>query len=177
MEFNLVFDRVHGYVLGHLRKLNKGTDLDSSVLEDIAMETMYKVHKNLEKIDETIGDMSTYACRIAKNAWIDRLRKRRLNTVSINVEIDDETNVTLQVPSNDCNPLESLMGSETGHKIVEAVKQLPQNLQELFEMRFIDGMKYHNISEELNMPLGSVKGNISRIRKVLQESLENSFVL
>ena len=56
-------------------------------------------------------------------------------------------------------------------KIHEAIERLPENFKSIFVMYELQGLKYKEISEILNLPLNSVRVYLLRARKKLQEDL------
>ena len=56
-------------------------------------------------------------------------------------------------------------------KIHNAIECLPENLKNIFVMYELQGLKYREISEILDMPLNSVRVYLLRARKKLQEEL------
>ena len=56
-------------------------------------------------------------------------------------------------------------------RINNSIKELPDNLKSVFVLYEIEGFKYREISQALNVPLNSVKVYLLRARKKLQEDL------
>lgn len=61
----------------------------------------------------------------------------------------------------------------TNDKIKSAIQRLPENLRSVFVLYEIEGFKYKEISNVLDMPINSVKVYILRARKKLQEELKD----
>ncbi len=58
-------------------------------------------------------------------------------------------------------------------KVKESIERLPENLRSIFVMYEINGLKYREISDSLEMPVNTVKVYLMRARKKLQEELKH----
>lgn len=144
---------------------------DEMATEELVNDVFVKVYQNMEKFDDSKSSFKTWVHNIATNATIDFLRKKRLQTKSIDEMIsDDETrySIKMEFASNEADPLHQLMTAESHLSIDKAIKTLPALQAEILRQLSI-GITYDEIAEELGMPIGTVKGSIHLARTRMKE--------
>jgi RNA polymerase sigma-70 factor, ECF subfamily len=138
---------------------------------DLAQEIFLKVFQALPRYRPEFK-FSTWLFRIAANAGIDALRKRRLRTVPLEVPIgEDEDGPRREFPSTELDPYGVLRNTERRRSIEQAIAQLPAEFRELISLRHFAGLSYEEIAETKRMPLGTVKNKLFRARAVLKSRL------
>ncbi|HEX9740318.1 MAG TPA: RNA polymerase sigma factor [Ignavibacteriaceae bacterium] len=138
--------------------------------EDISQEVLIRLWKNMGKFK--IPAAGSWIMRTTHNLCIDYLRKEQISRQrSIFVDEDFEEKIADVNKSN--QPEVTALQKITGEKIKTAIQKLPENLKSVFVLYEIEGFKYKEISEVLDMPLNSVKVYILRARKKLQEELKD----
>jgi len=137
--------------------------------EDISQEVLIRLWKNMGKFK--LPAAGSWIMRTTHNLCIDYLRKEQIaKKRSIFIDDDFENRV---VDTNKLNqPEVTTLQSITGEKIKTAIQMLPENLRSVFVLYEIEGFKYKEISNVLDMPINSVKVYILRARKKLQEGLK-----
>ena len=75
------------------------------------------------------------------------------------------------LPDGEADPGNRLRWNEFEESIDDHLDRLPEQHREVMEMRLIDDMSYEQISEELDVPVGTVKSRIARARKALSRGL------
>jgi RNA polymerase sigma-70 factor (ECF subfamily) len=108
--------------------------------------------------------------RTTRNLCLDYLRQRQSSTkkfIEINEEFENNYNEGNMLNDPDIMLRKELIKS----KINEAVEKLPELLKSVFVLYELEGMKYKEISEVLNIPINSVKVYLLRARKKLQLEL------
>lgn len=149
---------------------------DVMIAEELINDVFVKVHTSLRTYDETKAKFNTWIFNIAKNVLIDHFRKKSLETTSLEVSKQDESEditETLPVPTQDRNPLETMISDETMHNVQTAMSHLNETQREMLTMYAVDNLTYEEISAMLNMPMGTVKGTIFNARTRLKEVLGN----
>lgn len=139
-------------------------------VEDIVQESFMKAFGNLSSYNTNYA-FSTWLYRITTNHTIDYLRKKKLQTTSIDEPVKaKDGELQMQIKG----------GSETDRRIIkkerkqivtEAIQNLPEKYREVIEMRHLEEKSYQEISEELDLPLGTVKAHIFRAREMLYKAL------
>ena len=144
-------------------------DLESS--EDVVQETMIKLYQKKHYYKE-IAKFSTWLYTIAKNLANTELRKRkqRKTTLLSQFSKDDKT---YELPSNDPEPGQEIQTDIANKIIRDAVDQLSEKFKIVIVLRDIQGLSYEDISEIINVPIGTVKSRINRARLQLQVELKH----
>ena len=144
-------------------------DLESS--EDVVQETMIKLYQKKHYYKE-IAKFSTWLYTIAKNLANTELRKRkqRKTTLLSQFSKDDKT---YELPSNDPEPGQEIQTDIVNKIIRNAVDELSEKFKIVIVLRDIQGLSYEDISEIINVPIGTVKSRINRARLQLQVELKH----
>ena len=143
--------------------------------EDLTIEAFAKAFKNLKKFNPNYT-FSTWLFRIATNHCIDFIRKKKLNTFSINSAYSDDNGdeVAIQIKDNNLNPQEEAIKQQKIEIIQMIVTQLPPKYQILVRLRYFKEFSYDEISKELDAPLGTVKAQLHRARELLHDIIKES---
>jgi RNA polymerase sigma-70 factor (ECF subfamily) len=133
---------------------------------DLLQDTFFKALSNKDKFDPATN-MKAWAYTIMKNTFINNYRKaRRANTV-----IDDSQDL-YYINSNQ-KTVSISPDSEFNHgEIMKTIRSLDDDQRIPFEMH-IEGYKYKEIAEDMNLPIGTVKSRIFLTRKKLSEKLKD----
>lgn len=114
--------------------------------------------------------------RIARNAAIDEIRKRRLATVSLDAPVEfEDGSAGRQVESPGLDPQDSYLGLEFADRMSAAIDELPEKYREPIVLRHAADLSYEEIAEALELPIGTVKTRIFRARDALRRSLGDLF--
>jgi RNA polymerase sigma-70 factor, ECF subfamily len=148
---------------------------DRELAEDLAQETFVKA---LNAIDSYRPEFkfSSWIFKIANNAAIDHLRRRELDTLSLDGSPHAETPeamqaTALQIGARQESPLDTVEAKELGTAIEAAIGSLRPEYRSCILLRHVEGRAYEEIAEMLNLPLGTVKTYIHRARNELRLSL------
>lgn len=133
---------------------------------DLIQDTYLKALKNRDKYQDDTN-LKAWTYTIMKNTFINNYRKSR-NLNSIIDNHDDLSNLNLQQSSDFPSPESVLMASEINHEIT----QLNEIQRSTFKL-YNDGYKYHEIAENLNISIGTVKSRIYLTRQKLMDILED----
>jgi len=148
---------------------------DRETAEDLAQETFVKVLNALDSYRPEYR-FSSWIFKIANNAAIDHLRRRELDTLSLDGAPDAVTArelqaTALQAADRGPSPLADLESRELGSAIEQAVARLRPDYRACILLRHVEGRAYEEIAETLDLPLGTVKTYIHRARLELREHL------
>jgi RNA polymerase sigma factor (sigma-70 family) len=145
-------------------------------VEDLTQEAFIKAFNSLEKFDHQFA-FSTWLYKIASNNCIDYLRKKKLNTISIDKEIDSEDDdLRFEIPDNDYKPDKNILDAEKKKILEDAIASLPEKYKTVILLRHQDEMEYEEIAQKLNIPLGTVKAHIFRGRELLNKYLKDKMI-
>lgn len=138
--------------------------------EDIVQETFLRVYKNKHYYKE-IAKFSTWVYTIAGNLAKTELRRRKRHKIfSVSNFINEERDY--DIPDKEHSPEKKVDGSIQETIIQKAIEKLPIKFKEVIILRDIQGFAYEEISQILNIPLGTVKSRVNRGRLKLQEDLK-----
>jgi RNA polymerase sigma-70 factor (ECF subfamily) len=137
---------------------------DQETAKDLFQETLYKALANRDKYS-TGTNIKAWLYTIMRNIFInDYRRKSKQKTIFNNTPYDTLINSGYNVINNDA---ESRMQLKEINRLIQ---QLPQLFRTPFLLYF-EGFRYHEIAENLNEPLGTIKSRIHFARKLLKEQL------
>lgn len=145
---------------------------------DITVETFGKAFKNLMHYKPDYS-FSTWLFKIATNNCIDFLRKKKLDTVSINPTGEEYANAPeFQIKSDLPSPEENSIQKQQKEQIKLIIEKLPSKYSILVTMHYFEEMSYQEISAILNMPIGTIKGRLFRARDLLLNilNLEQKYI-
>ncbi|HEX6643137.1 MAG TPA: sigma-70 family RNA polymerase sigma factor [Gemmatimonadales bacterium] len=148
---------------------------DRELAEDLAQETFVKALNAIESYRPEFK-FSSWIFKIANNAAIDHLRRRELDTLSLDGSPHAETPeameaTALQIGNRLESPLDAVEAKELGGAIEEAIGRLRPEYRSCILLRHVEGRAYEEIAEILNLPLGTVKTYIHRARNELRQTL------
>ena len=148
---------------------------DRELAEDLAQETFVKALNAIESYRPEFK-FSSWIFKIANNAAIDHLRRRELDTLSLDGSPHAETPeaieaTALQIGDRQETALEEVEARELGGEIETAISRLRPEYRSCILLRHVEGRAYEEIAEILGLPLGTVKTYIHRARNELRLSL------
>lgn len=138
--------------------------------EDLTIEAFAKAFKNLHRFKKDFT-FSTWLFRIATNNSIDFIRKKRLETMSLDSSYKDDSGepVSIDVEDKNLNPQEEAIKSQKIELIQMFVTKLPAKYQRLVRLRYFQELSYEEIARELEAPLGTVKAQLHRARELMYD--------
>lgn len=140
---------------------------------EVAQEVFFKVYQALDRFNPKYR-FSTWIFRVAQNAAIDQIRKRRLKLVSLTRQDDGEDETRdWDLPSPERDAYRQFRNEERGDAIQQAIDELPEEYRELIVMRHFGDLSYDEIATTQEMPLGTVKNKLFRGRQMLKEKLRD----
>ena len=151
---------------------------DRELSEDLTQDTFVKVLSHLDRY-RTDFKFSSWLFKIANNVAIDHLRRRQLDTVSIDGSPHAMTAEAVEASRFDVsddaeNALEEMEAKELGSAIERAIALLRPEYRSCILLRHVEGRSYEEIASTLDLPLGTVKTYIHRARHELRRALEHT---
>ena len=148
---------------------------DRALAEDLAQDTFVKALKALDTYRPEFK-FSSWLFKIANNVAIDHLRRRQLDTLSLDGGPDAVTpqqvaGSTPRVVDRGESPLQEVEARELGAAIEQAIGKLRPEYRACIILRHIEDRPYEDIAEILDLPLGTVKTYLHRARAELMEIL------
>ncbi len=141
--------------------------------EDLTQEAFAKAFNSLHKFDSKYA-FSTWLFRIATNNCIDFIRKKRVQTISIDTpyENDDGDSFSFDIKDPEDNPDEVMLRKQRKEYLSIAVEKLPAKYKKLVDLRYFQELSYEEVAVELDLPLGTVKAQLFRARELLAQELK-----
>jgi RNA polymerase sigma factor (sigma-70 family) len=151
-----------------LKMVNNAVDA-----EDLTIEAFGKAFKSIHQYAPNYA-FSTWLFKIATNNAIDFIRKRRANLISIDQSHDDDGSVHVSIQDTEPDPEESIINQQKVKMMRSIVSKLKPRYRRLIELRYFSEYSYEEISEELDLPIGTVKAQLFRARELLYNILKNT---
>ena len=136
--------------------------------EELASEAFFKAFRALASYDPE-QPFSSWIFKIASNLSIDWLRKRKLETSSL-----DEEDSVWEVPDERPTAEEALEHRQTMRVVEEAIGKLAPDYRAVVLLRHQEERSYEEIADILGLPLGTVKIRLFRAREELKKRLVRS---
>jgi RNA polymerase sigma-70 factor, ECF subfamily len=158
--FTRLFDHFAPRLNAYLRRL--GTD--PATAEEIAQETMVTLWHKAPQFDPQKSSLATWLYRIARNRRVDNLRRNRLDFLDASdpiLEAADEADLLAEVDLQ-----------QRKDAVRSALASLPEEQLSVVRLAFFDDLSHSQISEQIGLPLGTVKSRIRLGFTRLRRSLE-----
>ncbi|MHA8065761.1 RNA polymerase sigma factor [Aquirufa sp. ROCK2-A2] len=157
------------YQVGNFSKILKPFALrltkDSDDANDLIQDTLVKAYTHREKYSDGTN-LKAWLFTIMKNTFITQYQRM----VRRNTFIDTTDNLHF-INSSDSLQENLALNSFVGEDINKALSKTDEMYRTPFLMYF-NGFKYHEIAEELDLPIGTVKNRIHIARKELKNQLK-----
>lgn len=153
----------------HILKMIK----DKNKVEDLVQEVFVKAFDNLHSYNTNYA-FSTWLYRIATNHTIDYLRKKKLQTLSIDEPVKQrDGEMKMQLPDESAQTDRKIIRSQRQKMVQKAIEALPEKYRAVIKLRHMQEKSYQEIAEILDSPLGTVKAHIFRAREMLYKELKD----
>ncbi len=154
-----------------LLKMVKNTD-DA---EDLTIEAFGKAFNRIKQYSPNYA-FSTWLFKIASNNCIDFIRKKRVHLTSMDhaYSNSDGESVKIDVESGTMDPEETFIKEQKVKTMRKVVEQLKPRYRDLIKKRYFEELTYEEISDEMDLPLGTVKAQLFRAREFLANLMKNT---
>jgi RNA polymerase sigma-70 factor (ECF subfamily) len=132
--------------------------------EDITIKTFAKAFDKLTIYDDKYN-FKTWLITISKNLYIDHLRKKKTETISLHKNNDSVYEIQDDTPTAE----DKIITEQNLSQLLSYIKQLKPHYQEIIQLRFFQELSYKEIATELNEPMNNVKVKLLRAKKLLAE--------
>jgi RNA polymerase sigma-70 factor (ECF subfamily) len=132
--------------------------------EDAAQESFFRAYQNLHRYDPN-RSFATWLLSIAAHYCIDRLRRRRFSTLSID---DDDEEHPMELPDQAAvNPEAETARREEQEQLQKVLRTLPPTDRAAIVMRYWYDFSEVEIAESLSLTVSAVKSRLHRARREL----------
>lgn len=152
------FQQLFAHFAPRIKSFIMKQKVSDEVAEDLTQEVMVTVWQKAHLFDPDKARLSTWLFRIARNKFIDKVRRQKY----IEVDVDNHVQVMEAAEKTD----EPVIQMQDQKRILNALEVLKPDLRQVIELSFYKDMSHSQISEALGLPLGTVK---SRIRIAFQK--------
>jgi RNA polymerase sigma-70 factor (ECF subfamily) len=153
-------DRITRVVAGILR--------DRDAVDDVVQESFVKAYYRIASFKGDAG-LYTWLYRIAVNAAKDHAKRRSRRPA---VALEELPSGAASIPSRDPVALERLEDREDRLAVRRAVESLPPRFRAVLVLREVEGLRYEEIAQILDISLGTVESRLFRARRRLKARLE-----
>ncbi len=167
---NILYERWNRPILHFFYHM--GVDRDRA--EDGMQEVFLRLLKSAKNY-RPIGKFSTYLFQIAKNYWFNeqgKLRRSAKPFSGLRGKVSDSSVGSVQFPDSTAGPRTRAINEEMDFRVRDAVQGLSDPLRVVFVLSAYEGMKYEQISEVLEIPVGTVKSRMSKAMEALEARLK-----
>ncbi len=144
-----------------LRMVNNPSDA-----EDLTIEAFGKAFRNIDSYEPRFA-FSTWLFMIATNNCIDFIRKKQISPLPLDQIQEGMENITVNIQSDLPDPEEALINDQKIATLRKIVNQLKSPYREIIELRYYKEFSYEEISNELKIPIGTVKAQLYRAKTLL----------
>jgi RNA polymerase sigma-70 factor (ECF subfamily) len=143
--------------------------------DDLTIEAFGKAFSRLEQYSPSFA-FSTWLFKIASNNCIDFIRKKRIKVTSMDTgyTTNDGAVIFVDAKANTLDPEETIIHGQKVKHMRMLVSKLKPRYRVLVEKRYFEELSYEEISEELNLPLGTVKAQLFRARDFLASMMNQT---
>ena len=170
ININTVYKDYYKRIRMQALKIVKNQD----VADDVTNDVFIRFNRNLENgnFDARQSSVNTYLNHALKSAISDyyRREKNHNNTIKVSDFYDAETGKEYIQLESDSQADTEIESTEIKELIYTAMNDLSEMQKEIANLFFINDLSYNDIADILNISLESVKVNIHRVRKILQNN-------
>ena len=141
---------------------------DIEQAEDVVQDTMLRLYEKKHYYKE-IAKFSTWIYTIARNLANTELRKRKRTKTTYLSQLSKERQFEIPAIQDDVD--QSLQNEFINDRIQSAISNLPEHFKVVIILRDIQELSYEDISNIVEVPLGTIKSRINRARIQLQAEL------
>ena len=152
----LAFNNIFRYFAPRLKSFLVKAGSTDSQAEEVIQEVMIAVWTKSSTYDSNKSSVSTWIYTIARNKRIDKIRKEKRHYLS-------ESDEGLEIPVDSTQEKE-IFSAQVSNSLKKYMSNLPEEQSKLLKLSYFYNKTHADISEELKIPLGTVK---SRIRLAL----------
>ena len=177
--YNKYYEQVFGHILYYVKNYHDAQDVTQDVFKKIVSlnlneATCFNPFKYEKKKKARI---STWIRTITFSVIIDFFRTNHQEKfIAVSDFVNDDGNDAFQFNAgSNKTPEKAMEIDELRAKILKSFRELKPRHRKIAKMYFMNEMSYKEISEELDIPMGTVKGLLSRARQVLQKELSSMY--
>ena len=158
--FESLFKELYAPLSGYARKYLSDLDQAEEMVQDVFCN-LWEKRQNLN----ITTSISSYLYTSVRNRCLNEIRRQKNTSIQDAHEIEAVADYSSKIEE-----------IELDERIEKAIQELPEMSRKVFEMSRMEGMKYKEISEKLNIGIKAVEANMSRALKKLRTDLKDYIV-
>jgi RNA polymerase sigma factor (sigma-70 family) len=160
----------HMDILYHFAVRTTGNTDDA---KDLLQDTFLKAYRFIDKYERGTN-AKAWLFRIMKNSFINSYRKVSREPVQVDyAEIEDYYDLVREQTEDGNDLRKKFYNDLLGDEVVKAMESITEEFRTIIILSDLEGLTYEEISEMLDIPLGTVRSRLHRARKHLQEKLKS----
>lgn len=167
VALSLLYDQYNRLLFGLLVSILK----KKTEAEDILQEVFSTIWEKADQFDPDRGTGYTWIVSLTRNKGIDRLRSKVYKEQKKQSTSLDNDDVYHPLYSSENNPLEDTILSDRADMVRNALQQISEKQRKVIEISYFSGLSQSEISEEYDIPLGTVKtrmrDGMMKLREIL----------
>lgn len=142
-----------------MRRFARGLTGREDVADDLVQDALAKAISNFDRFEEGTN-LKAWLFRIVRNAHIDEVRK--IKRRGVHLDVDDSEAVQLSAPGSQFSAVELT-------EFRRAFAKMSEQDKEVLLLIGMEGHTYEEVSEMVDVPVGTVKSRLSRARDRLRQ--------
>ena len=164
--FSQLYDKYSPLIYATVLRIVRSTE----EAEDLLQEIFLQIWNKAGLFSEAKGSVYTWIVTIARRKAIDKLRSQHM--LHQGLSLDDERSLEVPDVAYKMNPLHATISAEYETMMRDGLDTLTAEQRVLIELSYYDGYTQSQISERLELPLGTVKTRIRQGLMKLREHLK-----
>jgi RNA polymerase sigma-70 factor, ECF subfamily len=144
---------------------------EAAAAEEVLQESFVNIWHHAGSYVAAKSQPLTWLTSIVRNRCLDQLRRREVETVTMD---DEEEGVT--IAAEDPTPLELLLAGADAHAVKDCVEALEPGQKQAIALAFFQGLSHSELAGHLRQPLGTVKSWVRRGLERLRDCLDRAGV-
>ncbi|WP_246166721.1 RNA polymerase sigma factor [Marinobacter salinexigens] len=142
--------------------------------EDLVQEVVTKLFPKLEELEQ-VSQLRPWLARVVYRQFIDNVRKRPAGREIHTSALDDpehQTTFIETLASNEPDPLGHSDSDQRGDILRQIISELQPDQRTLLLLHDSDGWRQEDIAEILEVPLGTIKSRLHRVRALVRSKFQ-----
>jgi RNA polymerase sigma factor (sigma-70 family) len=162
--FAQLFDHYAPLIRAYSLAREPGANL---VADELVQEVLSRVWLKADKYNDQLANLNTWIFTLARNCRIDYLRRNSRYVTAI-----DPTDIFNDIEDDGPGPFQQVQQTRAEESIRTGLKQLPREQAEILSKVYLEGKTHQQTSDELKLPLGTVKSRVRLALKKLEVLIE-----
>lgn len=162
--FGVLMKRYQDKLLRYGRRFLANDDSITDVVQDVFI----KAYENIQSFDAT-RTFSPWIYRIAHNSFVNELRRKKRDPL-LSLDLD----AILAHPSYEFDPAADEERAQTQALIEKGLDALSPAYREVIILFYVEELGYQEISDVLQVPIGTVGVRLRRARQALKDYVEGN---